>query len=140
MTPCSASFSLTTMSDPRKQFRLLEIGPLKEAMMSALREAVQYQPILQRRGERFLVEWNELELSIACLSSAARDERLQFCCDNFQRACKEATDLWLECARAGRDQTYDEITEAYKAKGADQKIKAVKDHYVSLTEHLEDLL
>ncbi len=141
------------MNDAIGKLRLLELEPLKLAAMDALQRAWSFMPPLHVQSKTVAGEHSpehgferrvDLQRAIDCLG--IDDTQLRQLCDDFQRACDAAGRTWFQARKAaeaqGADVTLPSIKTAYAQPpfDGDKAVKHIRDLYVKLSQHIENLL
>ena len=90
-----AKRTLAGMNEETRQYRLLEVKPVKVAMMEAHQRATEFLPPL-RKFKGGWEPWPDLAHAIANLSRKERDPKLKDACDKFLQACGAATEAWMK--------------------------------------------
>jgi hypothetical protein len=136
------------------KLRLLELEPLKLAIMDALQRAWSFMPPLHAQTkegphaalplEHGFERKVELQRAIDCL--AIDDTQLRQLCNEFQRACDDAGRRWFEARRHAETQRLDASTPGIRAiytqppYEGEKAVALVRDLYVKLSQHIEKLL
>jgi hypothetical protein len=135
------------------KLRLLELEPLKLAIMDALQRAWSFLPPLHvpsKEGpgapplEHGFERKVELQRAVDCL--AIDDTQLRQLCNEFQRACDDAGKRWFEARRHGETHHLDVSTLGIRAIytkppfDGEKAVALVRDLYVKLSQHIEKLL
>jgi hypothetical protein len=135
------------------KLRLLELEPLKLAIMDALQRAWSFMPPLHVQSkETQAVSPREYgfelrpELRRAIDSLAIEDVQLRQLCVDFQTACEEAGQRWFDARRHATTHRLDVSLAGIKALYAQQPFEGqtavarIRDLYVKLSQHIERLL
>jgi hypothetical protein len=135
------------------KLRLLELEPLKLAIMDALQRAWSFMPPLHVQGkegpaapplEHGFERKVELQRAIDCL--AIDDTHLRQLCNEFRNACDEAGKKWFEARRHAETHHLDVsvlgIRTIYTQPPyeGEKAVALVRDLYVKLSQHIEKLL
>jgi hypothetical protein len=141
------------VNDAIGKLRLLELEPLKLAAMDALQRAWSFMPPLhvqsktndsERSPEHGFERRVDLQRAIDCLG--IDDTQLRQLCDEFQRACDAAGRTWFQARKAAEAQGGEIAITSIKAAYAqppfdgDKAVKHIRDLYVKLSQHIENLL
>ena len=141
------------MNEAIGKLRLLELEPLKLAIMDALQRAWSFMPPLHVQAkegpggptlEHGFERKVELQRAIDCL--AIDDTQLRQLCNEFQRACDDAGKRWFEARRHGEAHHLDVSTLGIRAiymqppYEGEKAVALVRDLYVKLSQHIEKLL
>jgi hypothetical protein len=135
------------------RLRLLELEPLKLAIMDALQRAWSFMPPLHVQSkdspsipplEHGFERKVELQRAIDCL--AIDDTQLRQLCNEFRNACDEAGTKWFEARRHAEthhlDASMPNIRALYQQHPyeGERSVALVRDLYVKLSQHIEKLL
>jgi hypothetical protein len=137
------------------KLRLLELEPLKLAIMDALQRAWSFMPPLHAQSkdgsaaapalEHGFERKVELKRAIDCL--AIDDGALRQLCDEFYRACDDAGQKWFEARRqaqnvGGAEATIASIKAVYSHHPfeGEKAVAHVRDLYIKLSQHIEHVL
>jgi hypothetical protein len=140
------------VNDAIGKLRLLELEPLKLAIMDALQRAWSFMPplhVASKDGpsspamEHGFERKVDLMRAIDCL--AIDDGQLRLLCDEFHRACDQAGQKWFDARRYAETHQLDPsptgvravYTERY---GGKEAVGLVRDIYVKLSQQIENLL
>ncbi len=141
------------MNEAIGKLRLLELEPLKLAIMDALQRAWSFMPPLHAVGkegpsapplEHGFERKVELQRAIDCL--AIDDTQLRQLCNEFQNACNEAGKKWFEARRHAETHHLDASVLGIRAiytqppYEGEKAVALVRDIYVKLSQHIERLL
>lgn len=141
------------MNDAIGKLRLLELEPLKLAIMDALQRAWSFMPPLHtpaKEGaaptpiEHGFERRVDLKRAIDCL--AIDDSTLRQMCDEFLRACEEAGQKWFEARRHAETRQMDaspagvRVVYVQSPYEGEKAVGLVRDLYVKLSQHIEKLL
>lgn len=141
------------MNEAIGKLRLLELEPLKLAIMDALQRAWSFMPPLHVQAkegasgpplEHGFERKLELQRAIDCL--AIDDTYLRQLCHEFQRACDDAGRRWFEARRHGEVNHLDVSMVGIRAiytqspYEGEKAVALVRDLYVKLSQHIEKLL
>ena len=141
------------MNEAIGKLRLLELEPLKLAIMDALQRAWSFMPPLHVQSkegpsappiEHGFERKVELQRAIDCL--AIDDTQLRQLCNEFRNACDEAGKKWFEARRHAETQHLDvsmlgirAVYQQHPYEG-EKAVAQVRDLYVKLSQHIEKLL
>jgi hypothetical protein len=136
------------------KLRLLELEPLKLAIMDALQRAWSFMPPLHvpssKDGpatpplEHGFERKVELQRAIDCL--AIDDTQLRQLSNEFRNACDDAGKKWFEARRHAETHRLDTSTPGIRAVytqapyEGEKAVALVRDLYVKLSQHIEKLL
>jgi hypothetical protein len=138
------------------KLRLLELEPLKLAIMDALQRAWSFMPPLHVQSKESMppqvlpsLEHGferrvELKRAIDCL--AIDDSGLRQLCDEFYVACEEAGQKWFEARRhvekQGGETTVTGVKAVYSHSPFDgeRAVARVRDLYIKLSQNIEKAL
>jgi hypothetical protein len=136
------------------KLRLLELEPLKLAIMDALQRAWSFMPPLHVQAaakdlipsgfEHGFERRVDLKRAIDCL--AIDDTDLRQLCDEFHAACDAAGTKWFEARRYAEKQGPDASFAAIKAVYShhpfegEKAVAHVRDLYIKLSQHIERVL
>jgi hypothetical protein len=135
------------------KLRLLELEPLKLAIMDALQRAWSFMPPLHVASkesaatppiEHGFERRVDLKRAIDCL--AIDDGPLRQLCDEFHRACDDAGKKWFEARRYAETHQLDASPTGVRtvySQGpyeGEKAVAQVRDLYVKLSQHIEKLL
>jgi hypothetical protein len=135
------------------KLRLLELEPLKLAIMDALQRAWSFMPPLHTAGnegpssppvEHGFERKVELQRAIDCL--AIDDTQLRQLCNEFRNACDEAGKRWFEARKHAETHRLDVSAQGIRAiytqppYEGEKAVAQVRDLYVKLSQHIEKLL
>ena len=141
------------MNDAIGKLRLLELEPLKLAIMDALQRAWTFMPPLHVPSEEAKAATPlehgferrvDLRRAIDCL--AIDDAPLRTLCGEFQRACEDAGQKWFEARRHAETHQMDAsplgVRSVYSQPPyeGEKAVAHVRDIYVKLSQHIERLL
>lgn len=141
------------MNDAIGKLRLLELEPLKLAIMDALQRAWSFLPPLHVQGkdgpaaqaiEHGFERRVDLKRAIDCL--AIDDGQLRQLCDEFHQACDDAGRRWFEARRYAETHQLDASPHGVRAVyvqapyEGEKSVALVRDLYVKLSQHIEKLL
>lgn len=141
------------MNDAIGKLRLLELEPLKLAIMDALQRAWHFMPPLHvpskemqsaRHREHGFEPRVDVKRAIDCL--AIDDAALRELCDEFLRACEDADQKWFDARQHAESRRLDASTDGVKALYArppydgETAVALIRDVYVKLSQHIERLL
>ena len=141
------------MNEAIGKLRLLELEPLKLAIMDALQRAWSFMPPLHVQGkegphappiEHGFERKVELQRAIDCL--AIDDTHLRQLCNEFQNACNDAGKRWFEARRHAETHHLDATVLGIRAiytqapYEGEKAVAQVRDLYVKLSQHIEKLL
>jgi hypothetical protein len=136
------------------KLRLLELEPLKLAIMDALQRAWSFMPPLHVQSKEAgapapaldhgFEKRVDLKRAIDCL--AIDDSGLRQLCDEFYRACEEAGQKWFEARRYAEKQSADASIASIKAVYShhpfegEKSVALVRDLYIKLSQTIEKAL
>jgi hypothetical protein len=135
------------------KLRLLELEPLKLAIMDALQRAWSFMPPLyvqSKEGpsapplEHGFERKVELQRAIDCL--AIDDTQLRQLCNEFRNACDDAGRRWFEARKHAESHQLDVSMPGIRAVyqqhpyDGEKAVATVRDLYVKLSQHIEKLL
>lgn len=141
------------MNDAIGKLRLLELEPLKLAIMDALQRAWHFMPPLHvpsketqsaRHREHGFEPRVDVKRAIDCL--AIDDAPLRELCGEFLKACENAGQKWFDARQHAENQRLDASTDGVKALYAqrpyegERDVALIRDVYVKLSQHIEKLL
>jgi hypothetical protein len=142
------------VNDAIGKLRLLELEPLKLAIMDALQRAWSFMPPLHvessdspSRNPRLDHGFEprvDLKRAIDCL--AIDDTQLRQMCNEFREACDAAGQKWFEARRHAETHQLDVSTPSIKSLYAQRPYEGevavahIRDLYVKLSQHIENLL
>lgn len=129
------------MNAELRVLRLMEIKPLKDAMMKAVERANELWPPLHVSGKHGLEPFNDLKLAINKVT--IDDGQLRTHMGDFMTACTNADIAWFKASAtiAQEHQSGDAIKGVYVDKFGGKKLaQRVHDEYVALSKYLEILL
>jgi hypothetical protein len=141
------------VNDAIGKLRLLELEPLKLAIMDALQRAWSFMPPLHAPAkdapntpplEHGFERKVDLQRAIDCL--AIDDGPLRQLCGEFVRACDDAGQRWFQARRHAESQQPDASPLTVRAVYAqspydgEKAVAQVRDIYVKLSQHIEKLL
>jgi hypothetical protein len=141
------------VNDAIGKLRLLELEPLKLAIMDALQRAWSFMPPLHVQSkeapstpplEHGFERRVDLKRAIDCL--AIDDAPLRQLCDEFLRACDDAGQKWFEARRYAENNQLDatplgvRVVYSQRPYEGEKAVAAVRDLYVKLSQHIEKLL
>ncbi len=143
------------MNDAIGKLRLLELEPLKLAIMDALQRAWSFMPPLHvpaasaKEASTTPIEHGferrvDLKRAIDCL--AIDDAPLRQLCDEFYRACDDAGQKWFEARKYAEQHQLDasppSVRTVYVQRPyeGEKAVAQVRDLYVKLSQHIEKLL
>jgi hypothetical protein len=141
------------VNDAIGKLRLLELEPLKLAIMDALQRAWSFMPPLHvpaKEGpnappiEHGFERKVDLQRAIDCL--AIDDAPLRQLCGEFLRACDDAGQKWFQARKQAESQQMDTTPLGVRAVYAqtpyegEKAVALVRDLYVKLSQHIEKLL
>jgi hypothetical protein len=133
--------------------RLLELEPLKLAIMDALQRAWSFMPPLHVQSkepagtpglEHGFEKRVDLKRAIDCL--AIDDSGLRQLCDEFYEACEDAGRKWFEARRYAEKQGPDASVASIKAVYShhpfegEKSVAHVRDLYIKLSQNIEKAL
>jgi hypothetical protein len=135
------------------KLRLLELEPLKLAIMDALQRAWSFMPPLHVQSkegplgpplEHGFERRVELQRAIDCL--AIDDTQLRQLSNEFRNACDAAGQKWFEARKHAESHQLDTSMQGIRAVYAqapyegERAVALVRDLYVKLSQHIEKLL
>jgi hypothetical protein len=143
------------VNDAIGKLRLLELEPLKLAIMDALQRAWSFMPPLHVQSKEVAstptppIEHGferrvDLKRAIDCL--AIDDAPLRQLCDEFLKACDDAGQKWFEARRHAEQHQLDasppgvRVVYSQRPYEGEKAVAAVRDLYVKLSQHIEKLL
>jgi hypothetical protein len=133
------------MNAEQRQYWLMEIGPLKAAMMEAHGRALARRPVLWAHGKfPGLTPWKDLETAINQLTIHDQDNKLRPLCDAFLQACTDADKAWFDARHSfGSDShpSHEEIVQKFdQRQNGRSHLVAIDKAYTELSRRLADLL
>ena len=141
------------MNEAIGKLRLLELEPLKLAIMDALQRAWSFMPPLHVQSKESLAgpplehgfeRRVDLKRAIDCL--AIDDSGLRQLCDEFYKACDETGQKWFEARRHAEKQSADASITNIKAVyshppfDGEKSVALVRDLYIKLSQNIEKAL
>jgi hypothetical protein len=141
------------VNDAIGKLRLLELEPLKLAIMDALQRAWHFMPPLHvpskemasaRHREHGFEPRVDVKRAIDCL--AIDDAPLRELCSEFLRACEDAGQRWFDARQHAETHRLDASTDGVKTLYAQRPydgetaVALIRDIYVKLSQHIERLL
>jgi hypothetical protein len=143
------------VNDAIGKLRLLELEPLKLAIMDALQRAWSFMPPLHIEArdassapvppiEHGFERKVDLRRAIDCL--AIDDAQLRQLCDEFLHACDDAGNRWFEARKHAEAQRLDASPAgvrplyAQRPYDGEKAVALVRDLYVKLSQHIEKVL
>jgi hypothetical protein len=135
------------------RLRLLELEPLKLAIMDALQRAWSFMPPLHVQSketqsashrEHGFEPRADLRRAIDCL--AIDDVQLRELCNAFQGACEDAGKKWFDARHYAATHRLDVSVSGVKSLYAqapydgERAVALIRDLYVKLSQHIERLL
>jgi len=137
------------------KLRLLELEPLKLAIMDALQRAWSFMPPLHVQSkepvpthatalEHGFEKRVDLKRAIDCL--AIDDSGLRQLCDEFYKACEDAGQKWFEARRYAEKQSAEASIASIKAVYShhpfegEKSVALVRDLYIKLSQTIEKAL
>lgn len=149
----SAAAGSESVNEAIGKLRLLELEPLKLAIMDALQRAWSFMPPLHVQSkegptplplEHGFERKVELQRAIDCL--AIDDTQLRQLCNEFRNACDDAGRRWFEARRHAEAHQLDVTTPGIRAVyqqhpyDGEKAVAQVRDLYIKLSQHIEKLL
>jgi hypothetical protein len=141
------------VNDAIGKLRLLELEPLKLAIMDALQRAWHFMPPLHvpskemesaHHREHGFEPRVDVKRAIDCL--AIDDALLRELCDEFLKACEDAGEKWFDARQQAERHRLDASNDGVKAIYAqrpyegERAVALIRDVYVKLSQHIERLL
>jgi hypothetical protein len=135
------------------KLRLLELEPLKLAIMDALQRAWSFMPPLHIQSKESVAVPSlehgferrvDLKRAIDCL--AIDDSGLRQLCDEFYKACDDAGQKWFEARQYAEKQSTDASIASIKAVYShhpyegEKAVALVRDLYIKLSQNIEKAL
>jgi hypothetical protein len=136
------------MNDGIASLRMMEIAPLKEAMMVVLQRARKGAPPLEEKSERFGYQPSDPLVEPVNQLSLPEDEgKLSGLLDEFRTAATNANAVWRSAATSisaasekHKAVAYDKLAEHYWANGGTEAVENIQKAYVQLSRYLETFL
>jgi hypothetical protein len=141
------------VNDAIGKLRLLELEPLKLAIMDALQRAWHFMPPLHVPSKEVPASSHrehgfeprvDVKRAIDCL--AIDDVLLRELCGEFLRACEDAGKKWFDARQHAERHRLDASVDGIKALYAqrpyegERAVALIRDVYVKLSQHIERLL
>ena len=141
------------MNDAIGKLRLLELEPLKLAIMDALQRAWHFMPPLHVPSKEMQAAHHrehgfeprvDVKRAIDCL--AIDDALLRELCGEFLKACDDAGEKWFDARQHAERHRLDASNDGVKAiytqrpYEGERAVALIRDVYVKLSQHIERLL